>query len=106
LCQACSIIPKKTQCCNRCQRCFNKVLSKGSEYLCKCDISVFYFNTFSYMSKKNVFCFVIMGHCDVIMGHCDVIMGHCDVVMGHCDVIMGHCDVIMGHCDVIMGHCV
>jgi hypothetical protein len=22
---------------------FNKVLSKGSEYLCKCDISVYYF---------------------------------------------------------------
>jgi hypothetical protein len=30
---------KKTQGCNRCQRCFNKVLSKGSEYLCKCDMS-------------------------------------------------------------------
>ena len=26
---------------NRCQRCFNKVLSKGSENLCKSDISVF-----------------------------------------------------------------
>ena len=37
-CQACSVVPKKTWGCNR-QRCFNKVLSKGSEYLCKCDIS-------------------------------------------------------------------
>ena len=38
--QACSIIPKKTRGCNHCQRCFNKVLSKGSECLRKCDISV------------------------------------------------------------------
>jgi hypothetical protein len=38
VCLACSVIPKKTWGCNRCQRCFNKVLSKGSEYLCKCDI--------------------------------------------------------------------
>ena len=30
---ACSVIPKKTQCCNRCQRCFNNVPSKRSEYL-------------------------------------------------------------------------
>jgi hypothetical protein len=29
--QACSVIAKKTGGCNRCQRCFNKVLSKGSE---------------------------------------------------------------------------
>jgi hypothetical protein len=42
VCQACIIIPKKTRDCNHFQRCFNKVLSKGSEYLCKCDISVFY----------------------------------------------------------------
>ena len=35
VCQACSVIPKKTRGCNHC---FNKVLSKGSEYLCKCDI--------------------------------------------------------------------
>ena len=27
--------------CNRCQRCLNKVLSKGSEYLCKSDINLF-----------------------------------------------------------------
>ena len=51
LCQACSVIPKKTQGCNRCQRCLNKVLSKGSEYLCICDISVFYY-TFSNTSKN------------------------------------------------------
>jgi hypothetical protein len=31
VCQACSILPKKTRGCNHCQRCFNKVLSKGSE---------------------------------------------------------------------------
>ena len=41
LCQACSVKHKKTQGCNRWQRCFNKVLSKGSEHLCKCDISIF-----------------------------------------------------------------
>ena len=35
VCQACSIIPKKTRGCNICQRCFNKVLSKGPEYLWK-----------------------------------------------------------------------
>ena len=28
VCQACSVIPNKTQGCNRCQRCCNKVLSK------------------------------------------------------------------------------
>uniref|UniRef100_A0A674DZC1 SPT6 homolog, histone chaperone and transcription elongation factor n=1 Tax=Salmo trutta TaxID=8032 RepID=A0A674DZC1_SALTR len=42
-CQACSVIPKKTPCWNRCQRCFNKVLTEGTEYLFKCDISVLYF---------------------------------------------------------------
>jgi hypothetical protein len=30
---------KKTRGCNRCQRCFNKLLSKGSEYLCAFYIS-------------------------------------------------------------------
>uniref|UniRef100_A0AAZ3S2G1 Transposase n=1 Tax=Oncorhynchus tshawytscha TaxID=74940 RepID=A0AAZ3S2G1_ONCTS len=29
VCQACRVIPKKTRGCNRCQRCFEKVLSKG-----------------------------------------------------------------------------
>uniref|UniRef100_A0AAZ3QBF7 Transposase n=1 Tax=Oncorhynchus tshawytscha TaxID=74940 RepID=A0AAZ3QBF7_ONCTS len=43
ICHSCSVIPKNTQGCNRCQRCFSKVLSKGSEYLCKCNISVFKF---------------------------------------------------------------
>ena len=38
VCQACRVIPKKTRCCNRCTRCYNKVLSKGSEYLCQCNI--------------------------------------------------------------------
>ena len=32
---------RKTRGCNCCQWCFNKVLSKGSEYLFQCDISVF-----------------------------------------------------------------
>ena len=32
-CQACRVIPKRNRGCNRCQRCFNKLLSKGSEYL-------------------------------------------------------------------------
>ena len=58
VCQACSVIPKKTWGCNRCQRCFNKVLSKRVWKLRKCDISIFsIFNTF----QKICFCFVIMG---------------------------------------------
>ena len=28
-------MPKKTQSCNRCQRCFYKVLTQGCEYICK-----------------------------------------------------------------------
>jgi hypothetical protein len=55
VCQACSLIPKKTWGCNRCQRCFNKLMSKGSEYLWKWDIS-FSLQTF----LKTCFCFVIM----------------------------------------------
>jgi hypothetical protein len=39
VCQAFTIIPKKTQGYKRWQRFFNKVLSKGSEYLCKYNIS-------------------------------------------------------------------
>uniref|UniRef100_A0AAZ3R8B0 Uncharacterized protein n=1 Tax=Oncorhynchus tshawytscha TaxID=74940 RepID=A0AAZ3R8B0_ONCTS len=31
VCQACSVIPKKTQGCNRSQRCFNNILNEGSE---------------------------------------------------------------------------
>ena len=38
ICRACRVVPNMTRGCNRCQRCFNKVLSKGSEYLCKGDI--------------------------------------------------------------------
>ena len=34
VCQACGVIFKKTWGCNSCQRCINKVLSKGCEYLC------------------------------------------------------------------------
>ena len=47
VCQTCSVIPKKTQGCNHCQRSFNKVLSKGSEYLRKCDIFLYIFLTLS-----------------------------------------------------------
>ena len=48
--------------CNHCQRCFTKVLSKGSEYLCKYNISVI----FLYICKKfflQVSSFVIMWYC-------------------------------------------
>ena len=38
------------------------VLSKGSEYLCKCDSPVFYLIHFQTFLKNN-FCFVIMGYC-------------------------------------------
>jgi hypothetical protein len=50
---ACSITRKKTEGCNRCQRCFNKVLGKGSEYLCKCDISVFLIDLLKFL-KNNI----------------------------------------------------
>jgi uncharacterized paraquat-inducible protein A len=43
VCQACRVIPKRTRGCNHCQRCFNKVLSKGSEYLYKMWCFLFYF---------------------------------------------------------------
>ena len=42
VCQACCIIPKKTQGCNHCQRCFNKVLSKGCQYWCNVIFQLFY----------------------------------------------------------------
>ena len=54
VCQAVSVISKKNQGSSRCQRFFNRVLSKGSEYLCKCDIELF---------MKTSFCFVIMWYC-------------------------------------------
>jgi hypothetical protein len=54
VCQACSVIPKKSRGCNRCQRSFNKVLSK-------CDTSGFFFYMFAKCSF--IFCFVIMGYC-------------------------------------------
>ena len=37
VCQACSVEAVW------CQRCFNKVLNKGSEYLCKCELLYYYF---------------------------------------------------------------
>ena len=61
MCQACSVITRKTWGYNHCQRCLNKVLSKGSEYLCKCDIYVFYLH----FQKFQITCFrfEIMGYC-------------------------------------------
>ena len=64
-CQACSVILKKTRGYNRCQRCFNKVLSKGSEYLCKCVISRgVCTNTFLLLLCQNWFncCFSLNQH--------------------------------------------
>ena len=52
VCQACSVTSKKTRGCNRCQRCFNKVMSKGSKYLCKCNIFFNIFYTFANISKN------------------------------------------------------
>jgi hypothetical protein len=52
VCQAFNAIPKKPRGGNCCQRCFNNVLSKGSEYLCKCDI--FILNKFTNISKNLV----------------------------------------------------
>ena len=52
VCKACSV---KTQGCNRCQRCVNKVLSKGSKYSCKCDISFYKIYTFL-LCHNGVFC--------------------------------------------------
>ena len=43
--QACNIIPKKTRGCNRCQRWVNKVLSKGSENLFKCEMLLYLSNS-------------------------------------------------------------
>jgi hypothetical protein len=57
--QACSVKPKKTEGCNRCQRCFNKVLSIGYEYLCKCYISVIYLYILLFIKTR----FVVMGYC-------------------------------------------
>jgi hypothetical protein len=51
VCQSCSYIPNKTCGCNHSHRFFNKVLSKGSKYVCKCDISIF----FKWIFKKNTF---------------------------------------------------
>jgi hypothetical protein len=53
--QTCSVIPKKTYGHNRCQRCFNKVLSKGSEYICKCDISRFFYIFIFYINLLFIF---------------------------------------------------
>ena len=64
--QACRVIPMKTSGCKSCQRCFNKVLRKGYEYLCKYDISLFFFYIYFQKCLKNSFCFVILGYCKPI----------------------------------------
>jgi hypothetical protein len=50
-------LPMKTQGCIRCQRRFNKVLSKGSESLYKCYISLFFISLL-YICKN---CFFLNG---------------------------------------------
>jgi hypothetical protein len=47
--------PRRIEARNCCQRCFKKVLSKRSQYLCKCD-RFFTYNKFAKMSA-------IMGYC-------------------------------------------
>jgi hypothetical protein len=52
----------KTRGCNHCQRSFNKVLSKGFEYLCKCDILNIYCILLNLQTKiKTSFCFCHYG---------------------------------------------
>jgi hypothetical protein len=75
VCQACSVIPKKTQGCNHCQRCFNQVLSKGSEYLCKCDISIFSISNTFRNNSKTVFALSWCGNCVDWWGHEHIIFG-------------------------------
>ncbi len=64
--KACSIILKKTWGCNWSERCFNKVLSKGCEYLRTCDFFFFFF-FFLFINlqriQTNFFHIVIMGYC-------------------------------------------
>jgi hypothetical protein len=59
VCQACIVIPKKTWGCSRCQR-VNKVLTKRSENLRKCDISVCFISPYFFLN--NCFCIVILGY--------------------------------------------
>jgi hypothetical protein len=60
VCQDCSVIPKKNWGCNRCQRCFNKVLRKGSEYLCKMWYFQVCFTIHLQKCLKTCFCCVII----------------------------------------------
>ncbi len=58
--KACCIIPKKIWGCNWCQRCFNKILSKGCEYLCTCYfffLLLFSLNKFAKILNK------LLSHC-------------------------------------------
>uniref|UniRef100_A0AAQ4QX79 Tc1-like transposase DDE domain-containing protein n=1 Tax=Gasterosteus aculeatus aculeatus TaxID=481459 RepID=A0AAQ4QX79_GASAC len=55
--------PRRLFGCNGCQRCFNKVLSKGCEYLCTCYGFRSLFLTDLQKFAKSAFHFVIMGCC-------------------------------------------
>jgi hypothetical protein len=68
VCQACSVIPKKTWGCNCCQMCFNKVLSKGSEYLQYVNV-IFQLLIFNNVAKneKNLF---LLCHYRVLCVYC------------------------------------
>ena len=52
--------PRRLEAVISAKRCFNKVLSKGSEYLCKNVIFPFFIIC---NNVKNCFCFVTMGYC-------------------------------------------
>ena len=54
-----------------------KGLSKGSEYLCKCDISGFFF---LYICKKNPENLFLLCHYVVLWCHCGVVWCHCGVL--------------------------
>jgi hypothetical protein len=58
VCQACSVIPKKTLCSNYCQSSFNKLLSRVSTYINVIFPFLLHLQTF----LKTCFCFV-MGYC-------------------------------------------
>ena len=52
VCQACSVIPKKTRGCNHCQRCFNKLLSKKGLNIYVSVIFHYLIHFISYICKK------------------------------------------------------
>ena len=66
---ACGFIIQKTWGCNCCQRCHNKILSKGCEYLCTYYIVVLLFlinlQTFKKKRKKKKTCVLLLLLCNV-----------------------------------------